>query len=197
MKILRAITIILFACSASPLGICAVSSQGADSAYLFVGNMRDGSETVRVRQVIRRPQVADSAPSVSWADLASRIFWPGGAGQIFSISDPKFPTSIVSMKAQDKGEFAAGDMKCRSIIFSISGSMGPPDAGDAQPAVNPVAVRALSISGEADALICNGEEMPRAATMHIMRRVLPALWEASAVDEEVVSEIEVAWAKAP
>jgi len=150
----------------------------------------DGQGKNLVRRVIHDPRAqAGAEAKIQWGELRERIFWPAGADSILSISDPALPAVGALMKVSPGP--GGGEMKglqCRTHAVEITGAM----QGDAQESV-----RSISISGKGEALVCDGERLPRAASMRISRIVVPALWKARRPDEAINEKIEVAWARLP
>lgn len=164
-------------------------AENSGGAYLFVGRLIDGQKQSHVRRIAHYPRVDASADAaIEWRDLGRRIFWPLNADSALFISDPEFPAISASMKFFSDQEKDPSDSDCKKYSIEIAGEMHDELQN---------AARSIMISGKGIAFICDGEKLPRAAAMRIFRTIQPALWTAHSPDEEIKSEIDVAWAKAP
>jgi hypothetical protein len=181
-------------------------------AVKLVTEMRDETGVRRETHMAPCPVPPENAawvPQYAWEAMSSNVFWPArsgvhqmedGASFPFILTGTKLPALAMTMKVEMKSPRPADDARCREVALRLSGkrlrdegALPAPDEGaDAD-----AATRDIVASGDGEALLCQGDVVPRAAAIHLMRRATPALWRSSSPHEAVTSEVDLAWAMVP
>jgi hypothetical protein len=174
-------------------------------AVRLLARVADGAASHTEARMLSCPSRALSAgfpATIAWDDFAKTIVWPmppsaeGESSGVFVVVDAALPAVRVEMHLKRREQPPMRGTQCHAVDVSIGGAVAPEDAG-AEAAESLQSVRDISIAGEGEALLCGGETVPRAAALHLVRKVRPALWQRAALQEVRTSDIDVAWAALP